>query len=70
MIVGEPAPVSVLLVQREHPHYLKGSIFCGQCGSRLIICHAKGNGGTYAYFICIGRQRDKDQLQAARCQRR
>jgi site-specific DNA recombinase len=41
---------------REHPHYLKGSIFCGQCGARLIVCHAKGRGGTYPYFICIGRQ--------------
>jgi DNA invertase Pin-like site-specific DNA recombinase len=45
--------------QREHPHYLRGSIYCGQCGSRLIVCHAKGRGGTYPYFICIGRQRDK-----------
>jgi site-specific DNA recombinase len=42
--------------QRQHPHYLKGSIYCGQCGSRLIVCHAKGRGGTYRYFICIGRQ--------------
>jgi DNA invertase Pin-like site-specific DNA recombinase len=41
---------------REHPHYLKGSVFCGQCGSRLIVCHAKGRGGTYPYFICSGRQ--------------
>jgi site-specific DNA recombinase len=42
--------------QREHPHYLKGSIYCGQCGSRLIVNYAKGKGGTYPYFICIGRQ--------------
>jgi site-specific DNA recombinase len=44
---------------REHPHYLKGSIFCGQCGSRLIVCHAKGRGGTYPYFICLGRQQKR-----------
>ncbi len=44
---------------QEHPHYLKGSIYCGECGSRLIVCHAKGRGGTYPYYICIGRQRDK-----------
>ncbi len=44
---------------REHPHYLKGSIFCGQCGSRLIVCHAKGRGGTYPYFICSGRQQKR-----------
>ena len=43
---------------RDHPHYLKGSIYCGQCGARLIVNHAKGNGGVYPYFICSGRQRD------------
>jgi site-specific DNA recombinase len=42
--------------QRIHQHYLKGTIYCGQCGSRLILCHAKGRGGTYPYFICVGRQ--------------
>ena len=45
--------------QREHPHYLKGSIYCGTCGSRLIVNYAKGRGGIYPYFICIGRQKDK-----------
>ncbi len=44
---------------REHPHYLKGSICCGTCGARLIVNHAKGRGGIYPYFICIGRQKDK-----------
>jgi site-specific DNA recombinase len=36
---------------REHLHYLKGSIYCGQCGARLLVNHAKGNGGTYPYFM-------------------
>jgi site-specific DNA recombinase len=45
--------------QRKYPHYLKGSIYCGQCGSRLIVCHASGRGGTYPYFICIGRQQKR-----------
>ncbi len=45
---------------REHPHYLKGSIYCGTCGARLIVNHARGrHGGIYPYFICIGRQKDK-----------
>jgi site-specific DNA recombinase len=45
---------------REHPHYLKGSMCCGQCGARLIVNYAKGrHGGIYPYFICIGRQKDK-----------
>jgi site-specific DNA recombinase len=56
---------------REHPHYLKGSIYCGQCGSRLIVCHAKGRGGTYPYFICIGRQQKRTdcQLRALRIEK-
>jgi site-specific DNA recombinase len=45
--------------QRRYPHYLKGSIYCGTCGSRLIVNYAKGRGGTYPYFVCIGRQKDK-----------
>jgi site-specific DNA recombinase len=48
---------------REHPHYLKGSIYCGQCGSRLIVCHAKGRNATYPYFICIGRQQKRTDCQ-------
>jgi site-specific DNA recombinase len=43
--------------KREHPHYLKGSVYCGTCGSRLIVSHAKNRWGTiYEYFLCIGRQ--------------
>ena len=39
-----------------HDHYLKGTVFCGQCGSRLIICHSRsGRGKIYPYFICSGR---------------
>ncbi|WKZ83235.1 MAG: recombinase family protein [Acidimicrobiia bacterium] len=41
----------------KHWHYLKGSIFCATCGSRLTVANAKGNGGTYQYAFCLGRQR-------------
>ena len=42
--------------QRDHPHYLKSSVFCGDCGSRLIITNARNRYGTvYPYFICLGR---------------
>src|SRR5450759_651343 len=37
---------------RVHHHYLKGSIFCGDCGSRLCFTLAKG---LYPYFYCLGR---------------
>jgi DNA invertase Pin-like site-specific DNA recombinase len=42
---------------RKHHHYLKDSLFCGRCGSRMSLTYAKGNGGRYAYFFCIGRTR-------------
>jgi DNA invertase Pin-like site-specific DNA recombinase len=42
---------------RKHHHYLKGTLYCGRCGSRLILTHARGQrGGIYPYFFCIGRQ--------------
>lgn len=45
---------------RLHNHYLKGSIWCGQCGSRLIVSHAKNRHGTvYPYFLCIGRHQKR-----------
>ncbi len=46
--------------QREHHHYLKGSVYCGNCGSRLVVSHAKNRHGTiYEYFICVGRQQKR-----------
>ena len=39
---------------RVFNHYLKGTIFCGECGSRLSIDTAKG---IYTYFYCLGRKR-------------
>ncbi len=42
--------------QRQHHHWLKGLIWCGHCGKRLIVTPGRGNGGTYFYFLCRGRQ--------------
>src|SRR5579862_8994379 len=45
--------------KRKHHHYLKGSIWCGCCGSRLIVSNARSRSGRiYPYFTCIGRQKD------------
>ncbi len=42
----------------KHFHPLKGSLFCGQCGSGFGIMNATGRGGgKYPYFYCLGRQR-------------
>jgi site-specific DNA recombinase len=42
--------------ERQHPHYLKGLVYCGRCKHRFTIMPGRGNGGTYFYFICRGRQ--------------
>jgi site-specific DNA recombinase len=41
---------------RTHNHHLKGSIFCGKCGGRMIFSRNKGRSSTYDYFFCINRQ--------------
>ena len=39
-----------------HDHYLKGTVYCGACGSRLIVSNAKNrHGNVYPYFVCSGR---------------
>jgi len=51
---------------QRHPHYLKGSIFCGQCRSRLGVTNAKTRWGTvYPYLYCIGRAKTRTCPQPA-----
>ncbi|HCC35920.1 MAG TPA: hypothetical protein DEQ02_10000 [Ruminococcaceae bacterium] len=41
---------------RKHPHFLKSTVFCGDCGERLLIQYAKSRSGIrYPYFSCAGR---------------
>ncbi len=40
--------------KRKHPHYLKGTVFCAECGSRLSFLIAKGK---YPYFYCLGQKK-------------
>ncbi len=43
---------------RKHPHYLKGTIVCARCGSRLSFTRSRGRHGVqYDYFYCLGRYR-------------
>ena len=45
--------------QFVHNHYLKGSVYCGICKSRLAVEHSRSrNGVIYDYFYCLGRQYD------------
>ncbi len=40
--------------KRKHPHYLRGTLFCGECSSRMSSLLAKNR---YLYFYCIGQKR-------------
>ncbi|WP_414636471.1 recombinase family protein [Actinophytocola sp.] len=42
--------------KRQHDHWAKGLLWCGRCDKRLIVAPGRGNGGTYFYFLCRGRQ--------------
>jgi site-specific DNA recombinase len=44
---------------RRHPHYLKGTIYCGRCKRRMMFTRSRGNGGVYEYFMCAGRHSDR-----------
>ncbi|RJQ52070.1 MAG: hypothetical protein C4521_11025 [Actinobacteria bacterium] len=39
--------------KRKHPHYLKGTLYCGHCGSKLSYTLEKGK---YGYFYCLGKK--------------
>ncbi|MBV9487129.1 MAG: recombinase family protein, partial [Frankiaceae bacterium] len=42
---------------RIYNHYLKGLLWCGRCGRRMILWPGRSkNGSKYFYFVCIGRQ--------------
>jgi site-specific DNA recombinase len=44
----------------RHEHYLKGSLFCARCGSRLGFGASRGKTGRlYPYFFCLGRNKKR-----------
>jgi hypothetical protein len=45
---------------RIHNHYLKGSLYCGSCGSRMVVSINRNRFGTaYWYFACLGRHQKR-----------
>lgn len=45
---------------QKHPHYLKGTLFCGHCGDTLgIEVVRNGKGILYPYFYCLGRKKSR-----------
>lgn len=42
---------------RVHNHYLKGTVFCIECGRRLLVQHTRAKTGrVYEYFVCHRRR--------------
>ncbi len=49
---------------RKHPHYLKSTLYCGTCRSRMVITHSKNKyGRIYPYFVCLGRHAKRTTCQ-------
>ncbi len=49
---------------RRHQSYLKSTVYCGDCKSRMIITHARSQtGAIYPYFICSGRHAKRTACQ-------
>ncbi len=42
--------------ERKHRHYLKGTLYCDECGARLMFSRNRGKGGIYDYYLCRGKQ--------------
>jgi len=41
----------------KHHHYLAGTLFCGNCGARLLYSRNRGKmGRQYEYFLCVNKQ--------------
>ncbi len=47
----------------KHDHYLKGTLVCAECGSRLYYVVAKGR---FGYFRCVGRNTDRTGCSQSR----
>ena len=49
---------------RTHNHFLKSTIVCGRCGSRMVVqMTTSRSGDVYSYFYCNGRKHDPKRCQ-------
>ena len=49
---------------RVHNHYLKGTVYCGNCGEPLTFEQTRNaRGNLYDYFYCLGRQGHRNGCQ-------
>jgi hypothetical protein len=45
---------------RIHKHYLRSTIYCSDCGARLVFSRNTGRGGTGDYFMCVKKTKTND----------
>ncbi len=49
---------------RDHPHFLKSTLYCKSCGSRMLVSNAKSHtGARYLYFVCAGRHSKRENCR-------
>jgi DNA invertase Pin-like site-specific DNA recombinase len=49
---------------RQHRHFLKSTVYCGNCDHRLLIHRAKSHtGAIYPYFVCAERHNKHSNCQ-------
>ena len=49
---------------RIHEHYLKSTVYCGNCGARLIVHNAKSRSGNlYPYFVCSAKHNKRNDCR-------
>ena len=49
---------------KKHPHFLKSTLYCGGCGSRMFIQKTRSRSGViYPYFVCGGRHNKTTDCQ-------
>ncbi len=49
---------------RTYPHFLKSTVFCGSCESRLLVQIAKSRSGMrYGYFMCSSRHAKRNDCE-------
>lgn len=50
--------------RRKHDHYLKSTVYCGNCHSRLIVQMTRSKTGElYPYFYCSARQAKRNDCK-------
>lgn len=47
----------------KRTHFLKGTVYCQRCHSRLGFSRARGRGGEYDYFYCLGRAKKRTDCE-------